>query len=162
MEHSESYEVAPPAGPAGENLFLTSGTGTPEQATKAWYDEVADCSWPGCSSSTNGNAVGHFTALIWDGVKSIGCALNEHGLGFCRYKAQDYKGCFTPNMGGGYETNVYQAGSRTETECKALAEACAAGATEGTADTSGDGATVAGAPQMGMVLAVTAVLAAVA
>jgi uncharacterized protein YkwD len=46
-EHSKSYAVPSPAGPAGENLAL--GHETIAQANWAWYNEVKDCvKFPGC------------------------------------------------------------------------------------------------------------------
>ena len=52
MEHSASYDLTDEqGGPAGENLFGGSvgGGWTPTQMVDLWYNEVADCIWPGCS-----------------------------------------------------------------------------------------------------------------
>ena len=83
--HSSSYALAPPAGPAGENLAM--GHGTLEAAVRDWYNEVDDCTTlPGCQSGTGGAAVGHFTALIWKSSKSLGCGYNpSNRLYVCRY-----------------------------------------------------------------------------
>ena len=51
MSHSDSYSVAAPAGPAGENLYQSWGKGkpTPKASVGAWYAEVDDCGpLPGC------------------------------------------------------------------------------------------------------------------
>jgi hypothetical protein len=109
MEHSDCYSVKAPAGPAGENLFKASYKGTPLEAVSAWYSEIADCGpFPGCSEGAAGT-VGHFTALIWNGDKQIGCAFGQDGLVACRYKAQDFKSCETPNYGGkeSYPANIF-------------------------------------------------------
>ena len=105
--HSQSYNLAPPAGPAGENLAM--GHATLESAVSDWYAEVKDCATlPGCSSGRNGKAVGHFTALIWKGATSLGCGIGPGRLYVCRYKAGDTLSSATPNMGGGYTANVLQ------------------------------------------------------
>merc|ERR1719399_450948 len=75
-KHSDSYKLPSPAGPAGENIAI--GQHSREAATKAWYSEVKDCiKFPGCAGKNgkgkNGKPVGHFTAMIWKGVKEIGC-----------------------------------------------------------------------------------------
>jgi len=45
---------------------------------------------------------GHFTALVWTGVKEIGCgcvhATNDTWMFICRYKAGDTLSYETPNM----------------------------------------------------------------
>jgi hypothetical protein len=125
MEHSDCYGVPPPAGPAGENLFSASYAGTPLESAQAWYSEVADCgAFPGCSSGATGT-VGHFTAMIWNGVREIGCFANTYNLAACRYKGEDFKSCNTPNYGG-QEGNVQNVFKRVKTfdECKAAVTAC--------------------------------------
>jgi len=123
MSHSDCYGVQPPAGPAGENLAWASWSLSPDESTKMWYDEVNDCgNFPGCKSGSRG-VTGHFTALIWDGVKEIGCTANHHGLRACQYRGGDSKDCTTPNMGGHYETNVFKA-VFSEAECKKRVEEC--------------------------------------
>jgi hypothetical protein len=109
MSHSDCYKLAPPAGPAGENLFQGTGRYRPMDATKAWYSEVSACGpMPGCSQGATG-VVGHFTALIWNGDKTLGCFNNSYNLWGCRYKALDYLSCNTPNYGDNtaYQQNVY-------------------------------------------------------
>merc|ERR1719245_2095753 len=84
LAHSDSYKIPAPAGPAGENLAM--GQSDLEAATNAWYQEVVDCSWPGCKESTNGKSVGHFTAMIWSATTEIGCATKtSNSIFICRY-----------------------------------------------------------------------------
>ena len=124
MKHSKSYDVKPPAGPAGENLFWGSGSWTPGDAAKSWYSEVKDCTqFPGCTGSGFSHNTGHFTAMIWKGVKTIGCTSNAHGLKGCRYKGTDTLDCATPNMQGCYTKNVPKAKKSFGT-CKKLVQKC--------------------------------------
>ncbi|KAI9585798.1 hypothetical protein GQX74_001645 [Glossina fuscipes] len=55
----------------GENLYYMSGsfTPTPEDAVKAWYDEISMYNYkkPGFHSST-----GHFTQVVWKKTKQLG------------------------------------------------------------------------------------------
>merc|ERR1719161_42508 len=138
MKHSNSYGVPPPAGPAGENLAWGSYLLSPEQATKMWYDEVNNCgSFPGCKSGSRG-VTGHFTALIWDGVKEIGCHANVHGLRACQYRGGDSKDCTTPNMGGHYETNVFKP-VFSKAECEKRVDECKQGGSSGGDQQGGSG-----------------------
>merc|ERR1719174_1725042 len=108
MGHSDSYGLRPPAGPAGENLAWASWSLTAEGATKMWYDEVKDCGpFPGCKQGATG-AVGHFTALIWDGANEIGCHANRHGLRACQYRGGDNFDCETPNNSRFYAKAVFK------------------------------------------------------
>jgi len=78
MEHSKSYDVKAPAGPAGENLFQGTGTYNAMDAVSSWYEEIKACgTFPGCHKGNSGT-VGHFTALIWHGDKQIGCLGNSY------------------------------------------------------------------------------------
>jgi hypothetical protein len=38
--------------------------------------------------------------MAWNGAKEIGCSEGKDGLIACRYKAQDFASCETPNYGG--------------------------------------------------------------
>jgi len=118
LVHSDSYNLEPPIGPAGENLYYYwSSQGpqdnTPEAASKAWYDEVNLCtSFPGC----NAQGAGHFTCMIWAGVKEIGCFTNEHGVSVCRYRSDDQLNANTCNMMGSESQQVF-APTKTEAAC---------------------------------------------
>lgn len=128
MVHSDSYDVKPPAGPAGENLFSGSPASywKPANAVSNWYSEVEQCSsLPGCGGSFS-MGTGHFTAMVWAGVRSIGCTGNKHGVKGCRYKGNDKSDCTTPNMGGCYDTNVPKAVKSLEA-CKAKVRECFGG-----------------------------------
>jgi len=117
LVHSQSYGLAPPAGPAGENL--ASGYYTLEEAVAGWYEEVNACvSFPGCTSGTGGAMVGHFTAVVWKGVTEIGCAVNAMKIYICRYTSGDVVGAWTANMMGAYELNVPHRPTKTRAECE--------------------------------------------
>merc|ERR1719181_1117409 len=123
MAHDNCYQIPPPAGPAGENLFASSNRRTPQSAVDAWYSEVNNCNGgpsgfsDGCQSGSG--VTGHFTAMIWAGVTQIGCAYsnNEQVIG-CRYWSGPSLSGATPNMGGGYVANVLPRSS-TEAACAA-------------------------------------------
>jgi len=115
MSHSHSYSIKPPAGPAGENLAI--GHVSYAAAVQAWYEEVDCCNWPGCQ--TGSCKVGHFTAMIWEGVTEIGCGHNQlSNIHVCRYRSGDTLTGDTPNMEGHYEEQVHQA-LRSFDECRA-------------------------------------------
>lgn len=126
MAHSDSYSLAPPAGPAGENLFQGWGAAFPVgSGVQSWYSEIKDpgCdSFPGCGGQFS-MGTGHLTAMIWAGVQKIGCSSNEHGVKGCRYKAGDSLSCDTPNMQGCFDKQVPKA-SRKFSTCKTQVEEC--------------------------------------
>lgn len=105
MKHSNSYYELPPAGPAGENL--AQGYTKIENIVKAWYDEIKCCnSFPGCESSKC--TTGHFTAIVWKGLKQIGCSYNnKNKIGICRYRSGNKLSYDTVNMQGSYKLNVF-------------------------------------------------------
>jgi hypothetical protein len=97
LDHSDSYHS--PVGPLGENLAQGYATGS--AATQAWYDE---------SIETNGGRgydyqrveqdgmSGHFTAMIWQGVRELGCA-RVGTIVVCNYAAgPSPAGCALPNF----------------------------------------------------------------
>jgi len=91
-----------------------------------WYDEVNACGpFPGCRDGSRG-VTGHFTALIWNGVREIGCTRNRFNIVACRYKGSDRLDCTTPNMGGSYNTNVFSP-VKSRAECEELLRRCKAG-----------------------------------
>mmetsp|Transcript_10958 Transcript_10958/g.33864 ORF Transcript_10958/g.33864 Transcript_10958/m.33864 type:complete len:215 (-) Transcript_10958:34-678(-) len=105
LVHSDSYHLKPPAGPAGENLFWSSGKATASAAVNAWYNEVNSCKGgpagftDGCYAGVNGKGTGHFTAMVWSTVKQIGCAVSNNGhIVICRYKSGNKLDLNTPNM----------------------------------------------------------------
>merc|ERR1719329_1459591 len=111
LHHADSYHIPPPGGPCGENLAWASNGITPEQAVQMWYDEVNDCATPppGCQQPQPGKMTGHFTAMVWKGARTMGCAISNNGqYSGCRWKAGDRLSADTPNMAmpGLYEQNV--------------------------------------------------------
>lgn len=44
MKHADSYQIPPPAGPAGENLAMFSHAQPPDKVVAAWYSEVNNIS----------------------------------------------------------------------------------------------------------------------
>jgi len=111
LHHADSYHIPPPGGPCGENLAWASNGITAEQAVQMWYDEVNDCAspLPGCQEPKPGKATGHFTAMMWKGATTMGCAISADGnYAGCRWKAGDSLSADTPNMAmpGLYEANV--------------------------------------------------------
>jgi hypothetical protein len=126
MGHSDCYKLKAPEGPAGENLAWASWSLTADRATEMWYSEIEDCGpFPGCSSGSTG-AVGHFTALIWDGAKEIGCHANEHGLRACQYRGGDTFDCETPNNSRFYTSAVFKNVFSRE-ECEKKLKKCKSG-----------------------------------
>mmetsp|Transcript_3779 Transcript_3779/g.8633 ORF Transcript_3779/g.8633 Transcript_3779/m.8633 type:complete len:338 (-) Transcript_3779:1408-2421(-) len=115
--HSKSYKLEPPQGPAGENLAW--GYGNAELATHGWYKEYD--MWLNTSQDSFSSGTGHFTAMVWKGVRQLGCGTAERTY-TCRYKARDQTGGDTPNMGGNFATQVPQRGSKSEEECEEEAE----------------------------------------
>jgi hypothetical protein len=119
--HSKSYDVPPPGGPAGENL--AQGYPDLESAVGGWYSEVKNCeALPGCETGKAGAMVGHFTAMIWMGVKFVGCGINPATTIYtCHYYSADTLGPWTDNMAGGYQLSVPPANGKTFEQCQAEA-----------------------------------------
>merc|ERR1712032_290262 len=100
-QHCDSYNDAPPNGPAGENI--AEGYASIEDASWGWYNEINDCpSLPGCESSSTG----HFTAMVWKGATQLGCYKSSDNIYNCHFKGDDQIDCTTPNCAGCYEDNV--------------------------------------------------------
>ncbi len=99
FEHSESYEIPPPAGPAGENLAMGQATGL--AATDDWYSEVSNWKFDPGNGTQNNGTTGHFTAMIWKGATKMGCGhFASTNIWVCRYKAGDTLSADTPNIAG--------------------------------------------------------------
>ncbi|ODQ61345.1 hypothetical protein WICANDRAFT_90751 [Wickerhamomyces anomalus NRRL Y-366-8] len=83
----------------GENLALGYNTSA---AIKAWYDEVKlyDFNNPGFREST-----GHFTQLVWNSTKYIGCAVKDCGSYFGQYLVCEYDP--PGNFQGAFDDNVF-------------------------------------------------------
>jgi hypothetical protein len=80
----------------------------------------------GCADGVGGKRTGHFTAMVWKGVKEIGCATNKIGeVTICRYRSGDTLTSDTPHMdkaGGNYKNHVFPR-SKSESECAGSAGA---------------------------------------
>jgi hypothetical protein len=99
FKHSDSYDLPPPAGPAGENLALGYATGA--QATDSWYSEISKWAFVPGDGTGNSGTTGHFTTMVWKGVRKLGCGLYASTkIWVCRYKAGDTLDADTPNMEG--------------------------------------------------------------
>jgi len=93
-------------GPFGENIFMYKnsqhkGPVSPAAAINVWYQEIVNCGKkPGCIFGKNG-VVGHYTAMIWKGAKTMGCGQAQKGSKFflvCRYRGGSHSGPDTPNF----------------------------------------------------------------
>eukprot|EP00291_Cryptomonas_curvata_P029546 CAMPEP_0172206708 /NCGR_PEP_ID=MMETSP1050-20130122/33380_1 /TAXON_ID=233186 /ORGANISM="Cryptomonas curvata, Strain CCAP979/52" /LENGTH=386 /DNA_ID=CAMNT_0012885845 /DNA_START=51 /DNA_END=1212 /DNA_ORIENTATION=+ len=119
--HSDSYDVLPPAGPAGENLAMGHTSGA--QATADWYSEISNWAFaPGDGTGTTGTT-GHFTSMIWKGGKKLGCGhYPPTNIWLCRYKAGDTLTTDTPNVGSGaaYKANVLPLGPKSMASCASM------------------------------------------
>lgn len=84
----------------GENIAL--GYNTTAGAVGAWYDEVElyDYNDPVFSGST-----GHFTQLVWNSTRFIGCAVKDCGDYFGQYLVCEYEPA--GNVAGAFDTNVF-------------------------------------------------------
>jgi len=93
-----------PSGAHGQNAFMSSEAGRPEQAVEAWYNELND---PGYDFGKAGfdAGTGHFTQTVWVGSRSVGQAASPSG----KYQVAN----FLPagNVDGLFEKNVLPAGS---------------------------------------------------
>merc|ERR1711862_1078591 len=75
-----SYSRPPPYGPSGENIaasaLIISDGSTPCQFVPGiamdWAAENLNCKNAACTDTSG--TVGHYTALVWKGVKTFGCA----------------------------------------------------------------------------------------
>lgn len=120
--HDNSYELPVPYGPVGENLAMHYGSINMKEAVANWYHEVSDCVSfeDGCRMGKNDKPTGHFTALVWKGVKSIGCALSaDTKLLVCRYWSGDIPTSLTANMRSGYVSQVGPL-EKTAAECQSI------------------------------------------
>merc|ERR1719199_1484814 len=108
---------------------MGSGSLSAAHAVEMWYSEYHDCTGgasftDGCPRGNGGAATGHFTAMIWAGVREIGCAFsnsNSPTLVICRYKAGDSVSYDTPNMNcpSNYPNHVFPA-TVSEEQCEGI------------------------------------------
>jgi pathogenesis-related protein 1 len=66
FEHSSS--------PYGENIYATSGNGTPAAVVESWVSEESDYDY--ASNSCSGTC-GHYTQVVWAKSLSLGCGVQD-------------------------------------------------------------------------------------
>jgi hypothetical protein len=77
------------------------GQTTGLEATDDWYSEISNWNYDPGNGTQNNGTTGHFTAMIWKGVKKLGCGhFATTNIWVCRYKAGDTLSADTPNMAG--------------------------------------------------------------
>ena len=103
--------------PFGENLYMKTFTvDTPgaldslkcEDGIKFWYDEIQDFDFskgrPFQKSLDEGKKVGHFTQLVWDDTRYVGCAKSYSEKSFTVYIVCNYDP--PGNIKRGYKKHV--------------------------------------------------------
>jgi hypothetical protein len=146
MAHSETIARSPLA---GENLAHGLALKTLDQVVAAWHQEVDACvlnedkDYVGEDGKLNGCELGqpvlgagigqyaetgHFTAMVWRGVREIGCAVQTLNIDakfgpiwICRYVAGPKIDLTFPNTVGGYVLSVMKQGPETKDLCTASA-----------------------------------------
>ncbi|XP_030477831.2 pathogenesis-related protein PR-1-like [Cannabis sativa] len=73
----------------GENIFWGGGSDwTPANAVEAWMEEEKDYSYES-NSCANGKMCGHYTQIVWQSTKRVGCARvicdNKDTFMICNY-----------------------------------------------------------------------------
>jgi hypothetical protein len=100
-EHSDSYNLDMSV---GENLATGEDAQT---AGWMWFTEYLQS---GGNYAAFSHSTGHYTALVWESVKTIGCGIGRddgsQGVIRCQYSGGSKSNA--PNMGGGYVDNVPQ------------------------------------------------------
>ena len=86
----------------GENLYwISTKEYSPPSATDSWYNEIDDYDFS-TGSSKNGNAIGHFTQVVWKGSQELGigvsCGSNGCYVVGNYYPAGNYIGQYTSNV----------------------------------------------------------------
>jgi len=126
MEHDDTYNLPPPFGPAGENLAWNSHRVDIKQALNGWYTECNVCFSGNCKKFSDGcssgrsaeHVVGHFTSMVWKGVKRVGCSLNKYKTVLsCRYWGGNKNNDNSPNTRGYYAKHVKKK-EKTAAQCK--------------------------------------------
>jgi uncharacterized protein YkwD len=110
LSSTHTFVHSPSAGKYGENLYKSWGRPTvsysSHAASDAWYAEQQYYNYGTFNSTNPSQVVGHFTALIWKSVKSVGFGYSlvaENG-GYAVYVVANYYP--PPNYIGQYEANV--------------------------------------------------------
>jgi len=97
FKHSHSYDMAISA---GENLATGKSVAS---AAWMWFTEYLQS---GGDYSKFSHHTGHYTALAWKSVKTIGCGIGKGGKGVihCMYSGGSKSAA--PNMAGGFSKNL--------------------------------------------------------
>jgi pathogenesis-related protein 1 len=61
-------------GDYGENLYATSGGGTPKDVVDSWVSEVSDYDYA-TNACNPGAACGHYTQVVWANTLRLGCGM---------------------------------------------------------------------------------------
>lgn len=108
--HNFAHSPAASKGTYGENLYWGWGspslTYTPGAASVSWYSEEKFYNYATFNSNDSTKMVGHFTAMIWKSVTSVGFGYKivPEKNGFAIYVVANYSP--TPNVRGQYAANV--------------------------------------------------------
>ncbi|MDQ6962674.1 MAG: CAP domain-containing protein [Mariprofundaceae bacterium] len=74
----------------GENIFSgTQGYYTPESGVKSWADEKSLYNHGPFGQITQGGVVGHYTQIVWENSKRLGCGVSQCGgnmIMVCNYE----------------------------------------------------------------------------
>lgn len=108
--HNLTHSDAAKNGTYGENLYWGWGYPTltylPGTASDRWYSEQQNYNYATFKTNDPTKTVGHFTALIWKSVTSVGFGYTvvAEKEGYAIYVVANYSP--TPNVLGQYATNV--------------------------------------------------------
>jgi hypothetical protein len=108
--HTFAHSPEASSGKYGENLYWAWGKPTVSyitpKASDSWYAEQQYYNYTTFKSTNSAKAVGHFTAMIWKSVTSVGFgySLVEENGGYSVYVVANYYP--TPNYIGQYAANV--------------------------------------------------------
>ena len=123
LPHSEAE------GAYGENLAWMDTYGWKPDQIDIWAEEVKDYNWanPGPDPVAGGGPVGHFTAIVWEDMETVGCGIAscaDSGSSFpgndivtCRYKGGLLN---SPNWVGAYGGNVLPDNGKSDAECNLM------------------------------------------
>ncbi|KAM6910741.1 cysteine-rich venom protein latisemin isoform 1-T1 [Xenentodon cancila] len=79
----------------GENLFYSSSSFPWKSVVRDWHSEVSQFLYP--NGSTNGQPIGHYTQVVWNGSFKVGCGVarcpnNIYFYACHYYRAGNFKG----------------------------------------------------------------------
>jgi hypothetical protein len=97
FSHSHSYDMDISA---GENLATGKDVAN---AAWMWFTEYLQS---GGNYAAGGHSIGHYSAMSWKSVTTIGCGIGTNGKGTIRCMYSGGSKAAAPNMQGGYATNL--------------------------------------------------------